>query len=60
MRQLAGFGMFFLTLVDVFKPLVGPDWILLHQQQAEGHHQHAGNKSKEAIVPFAVGAARGQ
>ena len=40
--------------------LVGPDWLLLHQQQAEGHQQHACNKSKETIVPFAVGTARGQ
>jgi len=45
---------------SALQPLVGSDWILLHQQQAEGHHQHACNKSEETIVPFAVSAARGQ
>lgn len=41
-------------------PLVGTDWFLLHQQQADGHHHHACNQSKDTVVPFAVGAARGQ
>lgn len=36
------------------------DWLLLHQQQAESHHQHACNQSQKTIVSFAVGAARGQ